>query len=868
MNPSSRNAAGLSPLPIDQELPRLLGSLRQAPNLVLLAETGAGKTTRFPPALLRAGLGEGCVWLIEPRRIAARAAARRIAAESDWHLGEEVGYHVRFDHRAGEATRLLVMTEGILLRRLQSDPFLEGVDALVLDEFHERHLDGDLGLSLARSVQREVRPDLSLVVMSATLVPEPVAAFLGDCPIHRCPGRTHPVEIRHRPRPADEDLAASIAAGVRETLETSSGDILAFLPGLGEIRRAQRFLGETARSRQLEVVPLYGSLPAREQDRALSPGRHRRVVLATNVAESSVTVDGVSAVVDGGYARVPRFDSGVGLDRLETVRISRASADQRAGRAGRQGPGLCLRLWSEHEDSGLRPLEAPEVQRVDVAGAVLQLLSWGEGDPAAFPWFEAPPAASLERADAQLRRLGAVDDHGLTPVGRKLAQLPVPPRLGRLLLEARRRGVLESAALVAAELSERSAFRSSGGGGPLAPVDLTARLQALRQAVAGGAYHRSLDPGGVQRLKAVQKQLCRAVQKNHRLGDDGSARRRASPSSEETHRHLVKALLTAYPERLARRREPGSRQGVLVGGRGVALIADIEGRGHPLFLCLDLDAGRRGEHAEGRVRLAVAVDPVWLPKDKLHEEDATFYDEERDRVLAVRRILFEDLIIDETPRPATAEEAAEALAPAGREDPAKALPQDDRELNGFLQRLRFLAEAMPELGLRPIGEEDLLKHLPLVCTGKRSLEEVRRHPWLDLVKGSLPYHHLQAVEEHAPERLEVPSGSKVRLRYEEQSTTGPEGEVCTEIVPILAVRIQELYGLAETPSLAAGRVPVLLHLLAPNGRPQQITRDLASFWQTTYPQVRKELQGRYAKHAWPENPLQAKPESRPKRRFR
>src|SRR3954469_25007278 len=426
-----------APLPIDEVLPALIRALRESPAAVLIAPTGAGKTTRVPPALLAAGIGAGKrIVMLEPRRIAARAAARRMAEEGGWTLGREVGYQVRFERKAGPETKILVVTEGILVQRLQADPFLEDVGVVIFDELHERNLQTDLSLAMARRVQRDARPDLKLLAMSATLDPGPVAAFLGNCPVIESQGRLHPVDILYMDRPDDRALPGQIAAGVRRMLGSTPGDVLVFLPGVGEIQRAAEAL---AGERDLAVLPLYGDLPAERQDEVLRPLSRRKVVLATNVAETSITIDGVTAVVDSGLVRRLRFDPATGLDRLELGKVSRASADQRAGRAGRQAPGVCLRLWAAWEHAALPERETPEIARVDLAGPALQLLAWGEPDLAAFDWLEAPSPDSLAAAVQLLRQLGAFDTV-VTSLGNTMARLPVHPRLARLLIEGQRVG--------------------------------------------------------------------------------------------------------------------------------------------------------------------------------------------------------------------------------------------------------------------------------------------------------------------------------------------------------------------------------------------------------------------------------------------
>jgi len=834
-----------APLPIDEVLPELIAALRQGSAAVLIAPTGAGKTTRVPPALLAAGIGGGQrIVMLEPRRIAARAAARRMAEEGGWTLGREVGYQVRFERKAGPETRILVVTEGILVQRLQADPFLEGVGAVIFDELHERGLQADLSLAMARRVQREVRPDLKLVAMSATLDPGPVAAFLGGCPTIESRGRLYPVDILYLDRPDDRPLPPQIAAGVRRVLAATPGDVLAFLPGVGEIQRSAEALASLATEQNLAVLPLYGDLPAERQDAVLRPLDRRKVVLATNVAETSITVDGVTAVVDSGAVRRLRFDPATGLDRLELGRISRASADQRAGRAGRQAPGICLRLWPAWEQATLPERETPEIARVDLAGPALQLLAWGEPDLAAFDWFEPPDPAALATATLLLRQLGALNDQGVTALGRTMARLPVHPRLGRLLVEGQHRGRAREAALLAALLSERDPFpRGPRGAGPrrASRSDLLDRLDALEAFERRNAFEGDLNAGAARYVLRARDQLLELAKRE--LAADGGG------GTEDS---LLRALLAAYPDRVARRREPRSPRGVMVGGRGVRLAEESAVLEAPLFLCVELDAGTS---SEALVRKASEIEPAWLPAERLRTTIDLEFDESRDRVAAWKRTRYEDLIISEAEvPPPDAAETARVLAAAAAERLDRALPLDDPEVAAFLARVRSLADWMPELALPRFTDGELRDLLPALAAGRKSFAELRRAPLIDVLHGALSYQQLEAVRREAPERLEVPSGSQIRIAYEPGKP------------PVLAARIQEMFGLAETPRVAAGRIPVLLHLLAPNGRPQQVTHDLRSFWENTYRQVRKELAGRYPKHAWPEDPWNAKPQRRPQRR--
>jgi ATP-dependent helicase HrpB len=846
-----------APLPIDAVLPEVLAALGRHGAVVLRAPTGAGKTTRVPPAVLDAGLaGAKRIILLEPRRLAARAAARRMAAERGGRLGDEIGYHVRFDRCAGPATRVLAVTPGILLRLLQDDPYLEHAGVVIFDEFHERGLESDLALGMVRLVQQTVRPELRVVVMSATLEVEAVSAYLGGCPVVASEGRLHPVEVAYEPRVEHAPLAPAVAAAAERLLDRTPGDLLVFLPGLYEIRQTARHLDAAARQRDLAVVPLYGDLPPEQQDAALLRGERRKVVLATNVAETSVTVEGVTGVVDSGLARVLTYDPGVGLDRLRLTPVSRASADQRAGRAGRTQPGVCVRLWGASAQRGRPEQTEPEVRRVDLAGAVLQLLALGESDVRKFPWLEPPREATVTQALALLRRLGATDERGLTDLGRALARLPVHPRLGRLLLEGERLGVAGRAALAAALLSERDPFTRAPAeaiGRPATRSDVLDRVEALEELERDGrtaAPLGALNRGAARFVLHARDQLARLLRQEARRGAASLSRKRpagAAPPEEG----LLRALLAAFPDRVARRREAGGLRGVMVGGRGVRLAPSSAVREPELFLCIDVDAGQ----GEALVRQASAIQRDWLPAERITSSTEVAFDPQAERVTARRRVRYEDLVLEEAQAPLPeGEEVARVLAAAAGERLDRVLPPEGSPAALYLTRLRCLREWLPELGLPPCDAADLRGLLTWLCHGRRSFAELREGPWPEALQGRLSHAQRQAVEREAPERLTVPSGSRLALRYEVGRP------------PVLAVRIQEVFGLADTPRVAAGRVRVLLHLLAPNYRPQQVTDDLASFWANTYPQVRKELRARYPKHAWPEDPWSATPERRPRRR--
>lgn len=858
--------AARAPLPIDAMLPSIVEALRDRKAAVVEAAPGAGKTTRVPPALLESGLaGASRIVMLEPRRVAARAAARRIAEENGWRLGDEVGYRIRFQARDSPATRILVVTEGVLLRMLQSDPLLDGVAVVIFDEFHERRLDADLALAMTRRVAREVRPDLRILVMSATLESAPIAAFLGTpddpAPVLESAGRAHPVRIDHVPRAAGSDPLAGIRAGVAKALDEQVGDVLTFLPGVGEIKRATKRLAAIAAARDLEIVPLYGDLDSGQQDRALRRGPKRRIVLATNVAETSVTVDGVDAVVDSGLARVLRYDPASGLDRLELRPIARASADQRAGRAGRLGPGLAIRLWSAHEDRGLREQEAPEIGRVDLAGAVLQLLAWGEPDVAAFPWFEAPGPEAIARARALLVGLGAIDGRGVNPSGRAMARLGLHPRLARLLIAGRDAGRSVATARIAALLSERDIVeRVTSGSGPPPVVDAESdsdvldRLAALDDFARHGWGETPAGPlvrGRARHVLRVADHLARRAKAV--LGPPGTSPDTTGGRVGSGRDALLRAILAAYPDRVARRRGDRDPRAVMVDGRGVQVASRSAVRAAKLFVCVEIKASHGGQRKEALAFQASAIDESWLDSigQGIVAVDDVVFDFDRQRVVGRRQRRFGDLVLDERERPAGAEEAAACLARAAAEDLDAALPLDDDSVAQFRWRVARLRAWLPDADLPALDEDALRGLLPTLTPGRRSFSELRRAPLLECLRGLLDHRALSLVEREAPDRVTLPSGRSRRLRYTED---GP---------PVLAVRIQDLFGVLETPTVARGRVPVLLHLLAPNQRPQQVTQDLASFWRNTYPEVRKELAGRYPKHAWPSDPRTAAPPRRP-----
>lgn len=878
MRVTRKNGGVMAELPIVAVLPELIAALAGSGAAVLVAPPGAGKTTVVPPALLDAGLaGDLRMAVLQPRRVAARATAQHMARSRGGRIGDVIGYHVRFDRRIGAQTRIEVLTEGLLTRRLQTDPFVSDLGLVVLDEFHERSVHADLALALLAEVRREVRSDLRLLVMSATMDPKPVAAFLGDCPIIEAAGRPYPVSIAHAPAVASSDpwrhCAATIAQALRDEEE---GDVLVFLPGMGEIRRVQRTLGRLA---GVVVLPLHGALSAAEQDRALAPNQARKVVLATNVAETSLTIDGVRVVIDSGLARSPRYDAALGLERLETGRICRASADQRAGRAGRTGPGRCIRLWSEPEDRALRAFDVAEIRRTDPLTAVLQVHAWG-GRPDDFDWFEAPGSEHLRRAETTLHRLGALKNGALTTMGRVLARLPVPPRLGRVLIAGHTLGRCRAAAAIAALASERDIFAQP-------PVhsgdsDLALRLEVLDELDGGapvGAVSRrwGLDSVALRRIQAVRAQLERAA--TSALGVA------PAPTSDDLEADLRSMLLAGFPDRVGRRRPDSERRYHMVGGHGAELHPDSAVRDAPLIVAVSMEGGRRdGTHSEPIIRIAAALNAAELTSSTRLE---TRFDPGRQAVLQHLVVHHHGLPIDQRPAGAHSDpqQVAQVLAVAAAADPERALDLDDDAL-ALLNRLRWLAEAMPELALprltalghhgapqesqvEPNSQAHALRDgsrapveddpegialLNELCAGRRSFADLRRAPLVPAIRRLLGGRGLAALEKYAPERLALAAGGSGRLQYSPGRA------------PVLRARIQQLFGTTELPRPAGDGHAVVVHLLAPNGRPAQVTSDLAGFWTGAYLAVRRELRGRYPKHPWPERPTAEDGRRRPQRR--
>ncbi len=854
-------------LPIDPLLPRLTELLAAGQNLVLEAPPGAGKTTRVPRALLDRGFADrGEILVLEPRRLAARMAAQRVAEELGEAPGQTIGYQMRFEDVGGPRTRIRFVTEGILTRRLVSDPELRRVGTVVLDEFHERHLDGDLALALLRRLQLGARPDLKLIAMSATLDAAPIAAFLGDAPVLRSEGRRFDVEIEHLAQSDDRPLESQVASAVRRLVDEGlDGDVLVFLPGALEIRRAAEACAQVAQRANLLVLPLHGSLPAAEQDRAIRPADRRKVILSTNVAETSVTIDGVAAVIDGGLARVAGHAPWSGLPVLRLAKISRASATQRAGRAGRTREGRCLRLYTKGDHAARPEHDAPEVARADLAETALELFAAGVRDLASFAWFEAPPAASLSAAEELLVRLGAVDAaRALTATGRRMLRFPVHPRLARMITEAERRGVGPDGCVLAALAGERDI--ASGRDARQRKdashrSDLLALLDAFDEAErADFAPDRlrwmGLDPARVNAVARVEKQLARLV--------DRKVPPPKAPLDRE--REQLIAILAGYPDRVGRLRRPANATGrsareIVFAGGGTAVLAESSGVAE-VDLVVAVDAEERSERYEaarplaGRprttVRIASAVEADWLLDlftDSIRDTTEATWNPTAERVEVVRRLAYEGLVLEETrTRTGDPQAIARALAAAVRLKGWRAFVKGDGDdLDRFLTRVTFARSECPELGFPALDEAAIDLALDTLCEGASSFAELRERDLASALRAQLTPAQSQELAKVAPDTVSLPGGRKIRLDY--AAGGAPRG----------GSRLQDFFGMAEGPRVARGRVPVVLELLAPNQRAVQVTTDLAGFWSKHYPAIAKELRRKYPRHSWPDDPLTAAP---------
>jgi ATP-dependent helicase HrpB len=813
----------LPDLPITAALPKLLAHLDQGPNAVLIAPPGAGKTTLVPLALLDvAWRSDRKILLLEPRRLAARAAARRMASLLGEEVGGTVGYAMRMDRRLSAKTCIVVVTEGVLARMIVDDPELPDYAAILFDEFHERSLDGDFGLALALDIQQALRPDLRIVLMSATLDGERMARLLGDAPVVESEGRAWPVEIRYEDRPRDISVEQAVAAAIRKTLFPEPGSILAFLPGQREIERtAERLAGNIPAD--TEIAPLFGNLDGRAQDAAIRPARpgRRKIVLATSIAETSITIDGVRIVIDSGLSRLPKYEPSTGLTRLETVRVSRASADQRAGRAGRTEPGVAIRLWRAEQTASLPAFAAPEIFEADLSSLVLDCAAFGVSDPASLRFPDPPPAPALAEARALLVQLDAIDEDGrLTEAGAAMRRLVLPPRLAHMVAEAAKDGVAAQAAALAVLLTER------GLGGNA--IDLDARLARFRS----DRSPRASD------AKALARRIARSGG-----GDATETRVAAGP-----------LLLHAWPDRVARARGGPGRY-VLANGRGGAMD-ETEALAREEYLVV---ADLQGGAANSRIASAAAVSENAIREvlgHRIRRETEVVFDL-RKRSLRSRSIerLSAVTLAERQAPPPSGEAANAALVAAIRSHGLSILPWDKpatvlRERLSWLYR--GLGEPWPDMSdeaLLAELEHWLLPFLP----GEASLDALGAQALHQALLSHVPHSMQWEVDRLAPTHFNAPSGSAVPIRY--------DGEQ-----PLLPIRVQELYGLDQQPAIAGGTVPLTLELLSPAHRPIQTTRDLPGFWRGSWADVRAEMRGRYPKHVWPENPIEAQATARAKPR--
>ena len=861
-----------TPLPIDAVLDPLAVALAGGNAAVLVAPPGAGKTTRVPLALLDAPwIGNRKIIMLEPRRIAARASAERMAKTLGERVGETVGYRVRFGSKVSRATRIEVVTEGIFSRQILDDPELSGVAAVLFDEFHERSLDADLGLALARDAQVGLREDLRILVMSATLDGARVAKLLGDAPVISSEGRAFPVETRYLGRKADAPLERQMADAIAMALRADPGSVLAFLPGAAEIRRTQNFLGERVNDAGIEIVPLFGALDAAVQDRAIAPPPkgQRKVVLATSIAETSLTIEGVRIVVDSGVARVPRYEPDIGLTRLETVRASRAAVDQRRGRAGRTEPGLCYRLWDEPQTASLAAYTQPEILSADLSSLVLDLAQWGVSDPSSLAFLDAPPAPALKEARSLLRELGALDGDGrITAEGNSLRALALPPRLARMIVDSHRWGAGEQAAEIAAILTER------GLGGD--SVDLDIRLDQFRRDRSPRASSaRSLAQRWASQVAASERTLSspsppagseasEARSRGRGGGAPGTASVGATPTPDPSpqggggHPSTGLMLAFAFPDRVARNRGNGSF--VLANGRGAAVDRTSALARAPYIAVAELT----GTAAQGRILLAAPIEPADIEQhfaDQIEVADEISFDRDAMALRARRTRTLHAITLSETPMALSpSAETARVLADGLVSSGLNGLPWS-KPLKQWRDRVMFLRSA--EAGVSPNPWPDLCDDalaaqreawLTPALYDKTSLKAFSAGDLSDALMSLLPWDLRARLEREAPTHFEAPTGTMLAIDYE------------AEQGPTIAVRLQELFGMNTHPSVAKGAVPLVLELLSPAHRPVQVTRDLPGFWRGSYAAVRSDLRGRYPRHPWPEDPAGAMPTRRIKPR--
>ncbi|MFA5756415.1 MAG: ATP-dependent helicase HrpB [Smithellaceae bacterium] len=841
----------LKPCPIDDILPELKTAIRKHPAVVLQAPPGSGKTTRVPLALLDIIEPEqGRILMLEPRRIAAVSAARWMAGTLGEEIGQTLGYSIRFDSRVSKKTRIEVMTEGILTRRILANPDLAGVAMVIFDEFHERSLQADLALALCLDIRRALREDLKILVMSATLDGGPVSALLDGAAIISSEGKAYHVEERYCGDNPDKHIAARVDEVVQRALRETPGDILVFLPGAGEIRTVGDAIAETLHGKAasgISLHPLYGDLPFEEQERAILPASARKIVLATNIAETSLTIQGVGAVIDSGLTRRLEYDPGTGMNRLVTVTVSQAAARQRQGRAGRLGPGVCYRLYSYHTFQSLIPFAPPEIAISDLSSLVLDLAAWGVKDPALLSWLDVPPPSAWRAAKELLKELGALDANGsITPVGRAMARLPLHPRLGRLLLRAADLDCPSFGADLAALLSERDIIRHSRSSFPHSAggFDLSDRLGLLGQWRQNKMLPKTADAFALRAVDRTSQQLRRLMGKT------------SEDAGVENGGMIPRLLLFAFPDRIAKRREDDNSRYVLRQGRGVRLSAKIAPGGSPCLVAVVVD---KGEKAEGMVHMAEPLTEELIREalqDQIETVRQVVWDKQEGRIIATREERLGTIILSAKPVNPPKEEVASVLCEAIRS--RTVMIAFSPEVLQFQARVRLMQQTFPEEKWPDISSETLISApqdwlLPRL-SGIRNAQQLADLNMLPALTERLTWEERRLLAERAPVTIAAPSGHNIPIDY-------VSGDI-----PVLAVKLQEMFGLADTPVIAGGRIKLLLQLLSPARRPVSITRDLKQFWNTGYPQVKKELKGRYPKHPWPDDPWNAVPTRKTKAR--
>jgi ATP-dependent helicase HrpB len=850
----------MTELPIDACLPAIAAAVNARGAAVIEAPPGAGKTTRVPRMLLDVlPADRGEIWVLEPRRLPARLAATRVASELGERVGDTVGYAVRFDEVGGPKTRLRFITEGLFVRRMLADPQLRSVAAVVLDELHERHVATDVALAWLRRLRERDRRDLAVVAMSATIDADPIGDFIGG-DVVRSEGRMFDVAIEHAAAADARPLATQVAGAVRRVLrDEPDGDVLVFLPGAGDIRRAQTAIAELPGAAALAVLPLHGEMPLEEQARAVRPGDRRKVILSTNVAESSITIDGVVAVIDSGLARIATHSPWTGLPSLAVAKISQAAATQRAGRAGRTRPGRALRLYTRHDFEQRARQALPEIARADLADTLLVLAALGVGDPDTLAWLEPPPAAAWGAARELLSRLGAVGAGGaLTDVGRRMSRLPVHPRLARLVVEGEARNCRAAACLAAALIAERdiragaraSFAAGSRGSGRERGAEVVDLVDLFREAEAERfrpdiLRRLELDRRATEEVDRVRRQLVGS--------GGGGARAGAGPLDAGASRALRLAVLAAFPDRVARRREDKSRAVVLAAGGAAELGFEASGDWLVTVDVEESDAGRGGSPKAPRsnatvVRLGSVIEPEWLLDlypERVTDVDRRAFNPVTERVERATGLAYGTLMLDETVAPAPADdETARLLADALLGRGLDRLPGSD-PMRELLCRIGFARQAMPEAPLPVLAADDIAGLFRAACVGRISARELDDPA--AIVLATLPHDARRALDTAAPERITLAGGRTVAVHYDPATP------------PWIESRLQDFFGTRTVPAVAAGRVPLTVHLLAPNGRAVQVTRDLASFWTQHYPALRRELGRRYPKHAWPEDGATARP---------